>query len=383
MKRTSLLLVSVSVLSALLISCNSDNQNQVQILDESEIQSVSIKKVSIDEKLGEKADPNEENAIKEIESEILTTLKKQYQTGLVKRDVHTKHHGCVKATFKVNSNLAPEYKVGIFAEGKEYKSWIRFSNGNGDANNPDTKGDVRGMAIKLMGVAGKKLLESQANEQTQDFVMMNNNRFFIKNLSDYVGFNKAVSKGGLGIAWFLATHPKTGYIVAGIFNKKVDSPLNTEFFSATPYKLGENAIKFKVQPCSSQPLNMPENPSKDYLREAMNKKLSSSDACFDFMVQTRKGSLDKMSIEDSTIAWDEKVSPYISVAKITIPKQTFDSKEQMDFCENLSFTPWHSLEEHKPLGSANRTRKAVYETISKYRHDQNGITRKEPNSWTF
>lgn len=381
MQKVNGLLIYSLMLSTLLLSCNSENNNDISTLNE--IKTSSIKSIQIDESLGEKADPNEENAIKEIENEILGTLKKQYQSGTVKRDVHTKHHGCVKATFKVNSNLSNDYKYGIFSEGKEYKSWIRFSNGNGDANNPDTKGDVRGMAIKLMGVNGKKLLESEINEQTQDFLMMNSNRFFIKDLSDYVAFNKAVSKGGLGIAWFLATHPKTGYIVAGIFNKKTDNPLNTEFFSATPYKLGNNSIKFKVQPCSSQPLNMPSDPSKDYLREAMIKKLNSSDACFDFMVQMRKGSFDKMSVEDSTIVWNEKDSPYVSVAKITIPKQTFDSKEQMDFCENLSFTPWHSLPEHKPLGSANRTRKAVYETISKYRHEQNGIVRKEPTSWNI
>jgi hypothetical protein len=35
---------------------------------------------------------------------------------------------------------------------------------------------------------------------------------------------------------------------------------------------------------------------------------------------------------------------------------------------HLSFTPWHALPEHKPLGSINRLRKVVYERISNTRH---------------
>ncbi|MFM1867893.1 MAG: hypothetical protein RL591_1301, partial [Planctomycetota bacterium] len=31
-----------------------------------------------------------------------------------------------------------------------------------------------------------------------------------------------------------------------------------------------------------------------------------------------------------------------------------------------------------PLGGINRTRKVAYETISKYRHQQNGVPRVEP-----
>ena len=53
------------------------------------------------------------------------------------------------------------------------------------------------------------------------------------------------------------------------------------------------------------------------------------------------------------------------------------SKQQMDFAENMSYTPWHSLPEHKPLGFTNRVRKSVYSIISKFRHSQNGVVSKE------
>lgn len=85
-----------------------------------------------------------------------------------------------------------------------------------------------------------------------------------------------------------------------------------------------------------------------------------------------------MPVEDPTIEWDSAASPFVKIATITIPKQKFDSKDQMDFCENLSMTPWHSLPEQRPLGGINRVRKAVYEAISTLRHNLNGEARTEP-----
>ena len=83
-------------------------------------------------------------------------------------------------------------------------------------------------------------------------------------------------------------------------------------------------------------------------------------------------------IEDPTVEWRERRSPFIPVAKIRIPSQAFESPDQMRFCEALSFTPWHSLPEHRPLGGINRARKSVYMAISKLRHTLNGQDRREP-----
>jgi len=46
--------------------------------------------------------------------------------------------------------------------------------------------------------------------------------------------------------------------------------------------------------------------------------------------------------------------------------------------EQLSFTPWHSLPEHQPLGSINRARRVIYEAVSEFRHRINGTKRMEP-----
>jgi hypothetical protein len=75
------------------------------------------------------------------------------------------------------------------------------------------------------------------------------------------------------------------------------------------------------------------------------------------------------------VPWD---TDFVRVATIVIPPQDFTMAEQMDFCENLSFTPWHSLPEHEPLGAINLVRKPVYDTGSAERHRLRNVERKEP-----
>ena len=84
------------------------------------------------------------------------------------------------------------------------------------------------------------------------------------------------------------------------------------------------------------------------------------------------------SVSRVLTADNETKAPFIEVATIRIPKQRFDSDAQQTFCENLSYTPWHALAEHRPAGGINRIRKVVYEGISVLRHKLNKTPRIEP-----
>jgi len=95
----------------------------------------------------------------------------------------------------------------------------------------------------------------------------------------------------------------------------------------------------------------------------MIRQLATGDALFDFTVQLQI-SAETMLIEDPGKAWDETVSPFRKVAAIRIPKQEFDGDRQREFGEHLSYSPWHSLPEHRPIGGINRARKVVYAFIS-------------------
>jgi hypothetical protein len=46
-------------------------------------------------------------------------------------------------------------------------------------------------------------------------------------------------------------------------------------------------------------------------------------------------------------------------------------RQRDDFGERLSFTPWHALPQHRPLGAINRIRRVVHDTISNLRSELN------------
>lgn len=152
------------------------------------------------------------------------------------------------------------------------------------------------------------------------------------------------------------------------------------YWSMVPYQLGtgtgRQAVRYSARACSRVTDPMPQHPGHDFLRDALRTTLQRGEACMELLVQPRTSS--GMDVEDSRIEWKETQAPFYPVATIRIPRQVFDTPEQNAFCENLSFTPWHALPEHKPLGVTNRLRKVIYDHISRVRHEMNSTNRQEP-----
>lgn len=346
------------------------------------ISSESIAYPEVDTVLGEKLQPNEEVLAQNIAQVIEKSIREQYTAGNALRDAHPKAHGCVRAEFHVSKNIPAQFAKGVFIPDQSYQAWIRFSNASNDASSADIDKDARGIAIKLLGVSGEKILESEKQATTQDFIMINHPVFFANDAKRYLSFINDVNSHNmirkLHIPFALGF--KGTMNALGARNSQIANPLYTRYWSMVPYQLGlgndRQAVKYSVRACSVTANNLPKNPSHDFLREALKNTLQQTDACMEFLIQPRTSS--QMLVEDSMTEWDEKAAPFYQVATIHIPKQNFDTPEQNKLCENLSFTPWHALPAHKPLGAVNRMRKIIYENISRVRHDMNSAPRQEP-----
>ena len=325
--------------------------------------------------------PNEEQLIQELLA-IREKRVKQDPSGTFVRESHPKHHGCVRAEFIVEPNLPDELRVGVFARPQAYAARIRFSNASSLKRDgtfrPDIKHDVRGMAIKLLEVEGEKLLADEKDETTQDFLLISAEALIANDLAAFV--NLLGEPTPLKLLWFFLNPFDLHIRELGIGVRSVKrhaNPLDIQYFSVVPFLFGERAVKYQARPVVAEPDKIPKRPADDFLRDAMQQRLRAGEARFDFMVQIQTDPY-KMPLEDSSIVWDEAVSPFRKVATIHIPAQNFDSPAQMAACENLSFTPWHSLPEHRPLGGLNRARKVVYQALSRLRHQQNNAERREP-----
>ena len=315
---------------------------------------------------------------RDLAARLQAKIIRDNPTGIMRRDAHPKMHGLVKAEFIIEPDLPPDLRIGIFSDARTYQAWIRFSNQDGNIQ-PDTSRDIRGMAIKLMGVAGDKLLESERDTQTQDFIVITTNVFVTKDVAEFDGLIKAMTGSTWAKISYFATHWRVVWNLIKSM-KKFANPLQTRYWSTTPYLFGETAVKYSAIPRVTQPDEIPANPGPDYLRAAMVRQLSQREAVFDFTVQLQVDASD-MPIEDPGEEWDEAQSPFRKVATIRIPQQEFDSEAQRNFGENLSFTPWHSLPAHRPLGGINRARRIVYDAISTFRHERNNVVRREPTNW--
>ncbi len=324
--------------------------------------------------------PDEKEYTEKLAEILKQKVSDSYPPGKTLRDAHPKEHGCVMAQFIVEPELPPDWRVGVFKEAHSYSALVRFSNASPTVQ-PDYTKDVRGMAIKLLGVEGDKLLEDDRHGLTLDFITISFDAFFSKNPKDLFIFTKAFFSGALGALWYFFnpfnSHIRTFLSIAESAQRHT-SPLDIRYWSMTPYLFGTRAVKYSAMPWRHPPATIPKNHPECYLRENMKKQLAHDPAYFDFMIQFQTDPY-TMPIEDPTIPWDEKVSPFHKVATIVIPPQDFDTAAQMEFGDNLSYNPWRTLAEHRPLGGINRCRKTVYEVISRFRHERNQAKQAEPS----
>ena len=316
---------------------------------------------------------------------MIDSAHAQAQARTYTRDVHSKAHGCVKATFEVG-DLEPRLRHGLFAHPGKYEAWLRFSSGDTHVQS-DLVHDARGFALKVMGVPGEKLLPAERHETTQDFVMINSPQFFVRTLPDYEAFMASMAQGSR-YGWFFdgfswkpwRWHLRELYLAARTLRPPPASLLQTQYHSLSAYRLGPSQfVKYSARPCESRRPPRREK-SDSMLRDGLKEDLAQGDGCFDFLVQLQVAGKN-MPVEDSTVPWSEKDSPLLKAARVSIPRQAFATPEQDAFCENLSFTPWHSLPEHEPVGVMNRVRRALYQEISRYRHAKNAAPRAEPRGF--
>jgi hypothetical protein len=337
----------------------------------------------IDTDLGEALQPREQQIAEQICVLITRSMQAQVaKTGPpARRDVHTRAHGCVRAEFKVVDSLKAELAQGVFKPGATYRAWIRFSNGNSDMKWPDTKGDARAMAIKLLDVPGEKILPEDRDARTQDFVLLNSPVFMAHNAKGYFSFlERKDSTNPLAVFFApLALRFKGLCIGMKMLSSRIDNPLAVRYWSTVPFRLGDpphkQAVKFSVVP-HMRPGRPPIFAGPRFLRARMAAYLRKHDATFDFMVQPRTSKA--MKVEDSRTEWPEAEAPFYKVATITIPQQDFANSTRDALGERLAFNPWHALPQHRPIGSLNRTRRVVYEATSSLRRSLTGVSLKEP-----
>jgi hypothetical protein len=334
----------------------------------------------------ERTQPDEEAHLDDIIDTMRRQMEGLWKPGGFQRGGNTKTHGIVRAEFTVRDDLPENMRRGIYATPRTYPAWVRFS-GPGPYITADID-DVgfMSMSIKLMDVPGTKLLDDE--KFTQDLLGVVTPTFVTADTKSNTDLQSWSLKNA-SIYHFVKfrNHHLLDFAMQGLWIKTQSSPLECQYFSCVPYLLGEGqammySMRSRVETRTPVP-RLPLRPPDNYLREAMAATLEKQDVEFDILLQMQTDPF-KMPIENAAVLWPPRISPRIPAATLRIPRQKFDSPEQLEFARVLSYNPWHSLPEHRPLGNQSRARLRLYKELSTFRQKMNGVQHYEPNgSETF
>jgi Animal haem peroxidase/Catalase len=293
--------------------------------------------------------------------------KRKTKAGSIERASHAKMLlGVTNATLRVLPEAPEQYRVGFFQPGKEYPVTIRFSNAN-SAHQADTERDLRGAALRVR----------VSDQESHDLFVANYPTAHVRNARQFVAFAKTLA----GPRWLLIPNmilrlgPLQAFRTARNLwvstRRQVRSLALETYWSRGPILWGDaGPVRYQLRPAGGPP-DAPKlrNPGADYLREEMLARLRNGEVRFDLYLQPFVSTW-STPIENFGATWRERVSPPVLVASLSIPKQEVDAAEgraMERLVDQLSFNPWYTTDEFRPLGNMNRARRVAYRASSAHR----------------
>lgn len=278
------------------------------------------------------------------------------------RALHTKAHVGAVGVLKV---AAPDgLRAGVFAAAREWPVYARFSSG-APGRAPDKVPDIRGLALKLVGVPGAKIIAPLADAATQDFLFIQAPSLGVKSPDEFMALLRAARKGKalllprlIGAVGFRRAF---AIVRAFLSMPKVASLATARVFTAAPILIGTEAVKLALEPIDAAPLEPVKGPTKT-LRDDLVARLARGPLRWRLMVQ-RFVDEATTPIEDPSRAWPEATAPWVEVGTLELPRQGVASARGQaieDAVEGFSFDPWHAVPEHRPLGAVMRARAPAY-----------------------
>jgi hypothetical protein len=341
--------------------------------------------------------PDEEELVRQV-LEAMERANRQvaakHRHGL--RDAHAKSHGVLAGELHVEPDLPEHLAQGLFAAPRSYPVIVRFSTSPGDLRS-DRVPAPRGMAIKVIGVDGPRALDDGAT--TQDLLLVNHPTLPFGTVGEYAKLRKQLEREPRE-SDLEQRLTRLGARVAARVSARLRLPLprlvealtapnhhvlGETFHSMAALRYGDHVAKISAAPRSGEVRALTGRPvgrraGDSALRDLVADFFARSGAEYDVRAQLCVD-VDRMPIEDASVLWPEELSPHHRVAVLHLPAQDPYSDARRRYADDvLSFSPWHALEAHRPLGSIMRVRRAAYARSSDFRHTVNGVREREPSS---
>jgi hypothetical protein len=284
------------------------------------------------------------------------------------RALHRRQQLGLAAVLDVQPDLPAHARHGLFAAPKTFEAWVRLSNGGPDKA-ADAKPDVRGFSIHVRGVRGRAALGGEATHQ--DFALIQHPAFAFAKTDEFVGLVLAVAKSPAALLGYLVKRYGVGGAIrqaakiAKTFGKRFRGFAVETFFSAAPIACGPYAARVRLKPVDAR---LPPISGTAWAADVAE-RLRSAPLAYELQLQFFVDE-QRTPIEDASVDWPEAVAAYLTVARLTLPRQDADSETGRRLgaaIEAAVFDPWAALAEHRPLGDVMRARRVVYHASQKQR----------------
>jgi hypothetical protein len=324
-------------------------------------------------------------------------------TGRAVRGAHAKAFGVAKAEVDILGDVPAAYAQGIYGEPGHHGALIRFSSASNHLGPDVLLGPVLGFAIKIFDVDGLKLVDEEPTAPTFDLVLKNSPTFIANTAKHYlfieeigndsveylargkVGFHELLTdfvtgKGTLEQSdW--AWDELAAFVKAA--QTPVRNPLLTTYWTMGAMRHGDHVAKIRVAPTAESAAHVTHrdldlNSGPDVYGPALVEELRARPFEFDLQVQLCTD-LDAMPVNDVTVEWPERLSPFVTVGRVHLPRQDISGPEIVEKGDALAFNQWRVTAEHRPLGEIMQVRQ-IYTASAKVRRTLNNQPQTEPTS---
>jgi Animal haem peroxidase/Catalase len=265
----------------------------------------------------------------------------------------------------ISSDLQAEFAQPNAA----YPTVVRFSNASGTGQ-PDFKPDLRGVALRI----------KVSPERQHDLLMTNYPVSHARDAYQFVKFATATAGGRLSRAFGVARlvllfgPSETVRMLRNVLTgsrRKVRSVATETYWSRGAIRWGDTlAVRYLLRP-AAETMPAPEPPADDpeYLSHEIGRRLAAGNVRFELCIQ-RFRDAKSTPIEDTAVAWSERVSPPEPVAVLTIGRRDLGAvgaEAVTNAVDAMAFNPWNATDSFRPLGNLNRARKAAYDASVAHR----------------
>ena len=315
--------------------------------------------------------------------------------GHAHRAVHAKGHALLRGRLTILGHLPPAYAQGLFSTPGCYAVMLRWSSPPAEQL-PDSVSTPRAVALKVLDVPGDRL-DTAKEGSSQDFLMVNGPAFarpdpqaFLPDAKLLAATTNRTPAGKSALSAVMRTAEAAVEALGGKSTKLKGMggepqrhPLGETYFTQTPFLYGEYMAKFSLAPVSPALLaldgaGLPNDANAQ--RAAIAAHCANEGGEWELRVQLCTD-LDKMPVEDASVAWPEEASPYVTVARLRVePQASWDEAASPRLEDGMAFDPWNCLSAHRPLGAINRARREVMATSRQLRSEFNRCPIHEPDA---